>query len=459
MSSPGLLSPDLREAARQLVASGRIRAETDPERYKAALAGRKELADFFREELGWAVEPLDVARLVRLHKRRSDPPADRGPRLLRDGRPGPMAPPVVLILVMLVCEQLWRRPRVTLRELLQAIAQVCAAEAPSGRLPAFRVVAGDGISKKEAQQNRQYLVDALKLLEAEGSVIVDADLDRAATDEDSDLVVTAMRDRLAAKLSSLSPMLLGLNELPPAQHAAALSAEFLADRPADELDDLGAMTVRDRRLQAVRRLVDDPAASPFGDGDQIPYLHTISGRERALTVTASLGLATSVRRDWWEVTDPSGLGSGTDFPNGRRTERQAALALLASLPRRHDPSAPLPLAEITMVLEEARAPLPRWAAAYGGRLHALARAAAGELAAVGLLHHDEEQVDHWLPTPGIHLWRVCVRQPEPGARAGSGAPQAGEAAGAQPSGCEGVAGGTAEDISGIAAFDEQGSTT
>lgn len=459
MSSPGLLSPDLREAARQLVASGRIRAETDPERYKAALAGRKELADFFREELGWAVEPLDVARLVRLHKRRNDPPADRGPRLLRDGRPGPMAPPVVLILVMLVCEQLWRRPRVTLRELLQAIAQVCAAEAPSGRLPVFRVVAGDGISKKEAQQNRQYLVDALKLLEAEGSVTVDADLDRVATDEDSDLVVTAMRDRLAAKLSSLSPMLLGLNELPPAQHAAALSAEFLADRPGDELDDLGAMTVRDRRLQAVRRLVDDPAASPFGDGDQIPYLHTISGRERALTVTASLGLATSVRRDWWEVTDPSGLGSGTDFPNGRRTERQAALALLASLPRRHDPSAPLPLAEITMVLEDARASLPRWAAAYDGRLHALARAAAGELAAVGLLHHDEEQADYWLPTPGIHLWRVRVRQPEPGARAGSGAPQPGEAAGAQPSGCESQAGGTAEDISGIAAFDEQGSTT
>ena len=70
-----------------------------------------------------------------------------------------------------------------------------------------------------------------------------------------------------------------------------------------------------------------------------------------------------------------------------------------------------------MVLEEARASLPRWAAAYDGRLHALARAAAGELAAVGLLHHDEEQADHWLPTPGI-LWRVRgqpVRCPRPGA--------------------------------------------
>lgn len=441
MSGEGLLSPDLREAARQLIASGRIRAETAPDQYRAALARRKELADFFRGELGWTVEPLDVARLVRLHKRRSDPPADRGPWLLRDGRAGPVAPPVVLVLVMLVCEQLWRRPRVTLRELLQAIAQVCAAEAPSGRLPAFRVVAGDGTSKREAQQNRQHLVDALKLLEAEGSVTVDADLDRAATDEDSDLVVTAMRDRLAAKLSSLSPMLLGLNELPPAQHAAALSAEFLDGRTDGDLDDRAAMSVRDRRLQAVRRLVDDPATSPLGDSDQVPYLHTISGRDRALTVTASLGLAVSVRRDWWEVTDPSGLASGTDFPNGRRTERQAALALLAFLPRRPDPSAPLPLAEITAVIEEARASLPRWAAAYDGRLHALARAAAGELAAAGLLHRDEEQADQWHPTPGIHLWRVRVRQPEPGVQTGSGAPLPVEAASSL-----------------AAAFEQQGST-
>ena len=111
------------------------------------------------------------------------------------------------------------------------------------------------------------------------------------------------------------------------------------------------------------------------------------------------------------------------------------------------------------MLEDARASLPRWAAAYDGRLHALARAAADELAAVGLLHHDEEQADHWHPTPGIHLWRVRVRQPEPSVRAESRAPQPGEAASAQPSGSEGQAGHPAEDISRTAAFDEQGSTT
>jgi len=435
MSNPAMLNPDLREAARQLIATGRIRAEAEPERYKAAVSGRKELAAFFRDELGWPVDTLEVARMIRLHKRRSDSPDDRGPRLLRDGRAGPLAPAVVMVLEMLICEQLWRRPRVSLRELLQVIAQVCAAEAPSGRLPTFRVVTGEGISKKEAQQNRQYLVDALKLLTAEGSVTVDADLDRAVTDEGSDLVVSASRDRLAVKFSSLSPTLLGLDDMPPEQHSAALSSEFLTDQPTDhpdDPDDPAAMTVQERRLQAVRRLVDDPATDPLDDREQVPYLHTISGRERALTVTASLGLGTTVRRDWWEVTDPSGLASGIEFPNGRRTERQAALALLAVLPRRPEPSAPLPIAEITAVLEDARTTLPRWAAAYEGRLPALARAAAAELAAVGLLTTDPDRPDQWLPTPGIHLWRARVRQPQPGTASDGHVLERGDAASMEP---------------------------
>ena len=414
MSTPLMLSPDLREAAQQLIATGRIRAEADPERYKAAISGRKELARFFQAEFGWPVDTLEMARLIRLHKRRIDPPADRGPRLLREGRAGPLAPAGVMVLETLICEQLWRRPRISLRELLQAIAQVCAAEARTGRLPTFRVVAGEGTPKKEAQQNRQHLIDALKLLVAEGSITVDADLDRAANDGDSDLVVTAFRDRLAAKFSSLSPTLLGLGDRPPELHAAALSADFLAEEPASA-DASAAMTVHERRLQALRRLVDDPAADPVDDeSEQVPYLHTISGRERALTVAASLGLGITVRRDWWEVTDPSGLASGIDFPNGRRTERQAALALLAILPRRPEPAAPLPIAEIIVLLAQARTSLPRWAAAYEERLPALARAAAAELVSVRLLVTDPGQPDRWLPTPGIHLWRARVRQPQPG---------------------------------------------
>lgn len=411
MSGADMLDPELREAARHLIATGRIRAETDPERYRAAVKGREDLAEFFRSELGWTLQVLEVAELVRLHKRRADVPADRGPQLQREGRDGPLAPAKVLVLAALVCEQLWRRPRMSLRELLQAIAQVCAAEAPSGRLPHFRIVASDGIAKKEAHQNRQHLVDALKLLVAEGSIIVDADLDRAVTDDESDLVVSASRDRLAAKFSSLSPTLLALNELSPDLHAGALSAETLLDHSGATEGEPAAPTVETRRLKAIRRLVDDPATDPLDDdAASTPYLHTLTGRERGLTVATSLGLAATARRDWWEITDPSGLGTGIDFPNGRRTERQAALALLGALARRDDQSAALPITEVIAQFEDVRQDMPRWAAAYERRLPALARAAAGELVAAGLLTVDPEQPDQWLPTPGVRLWRVRVRQ-------------------------------------------------
>lgn len=408
MSGP-FLNADLREAARLLVATGRLRAESEPEHYRAAVKGRHELGAFFHDELGWTVEVLEVAELVRLHKRRADVPADRGPRLARGRGEGPLAPKDVLVCVALVCEQLWRRSRMSLRELLQAIAQVCAAEVADDTLPQFQVVAQDGVGKQAARRNRQQLVDALKLLVAEGTITVDADLDHALEDEDSDLVVTASRDRLAAKFSSLSPVLLGLAGLPPGEHASALSAGRLPDQE-DPVEPGASPSLEDRRLRLIRRLVDDPAADPVDDRtDGSPYLHTLSGRERALNVIGALGYTATVRRDWWQVTDPTGAGSGIAFPNGRRTERQAALALLATLVRRTDTATPLRVAEVVEILERARADLPRWAAAYSGRLTALARASATELTAVGLLRADSQTTDVWHPTPGIHLWRIRVR--------------------------------------------------
>ncbi|WP_406359358.1 TIGR02678 family protein [Streptomyces sp. NBC_00715] len=407
MNEALLLPADLRESARRLIATGRLREENDPEEYRAALKGQQTLAEFFRTELNWTLEVHEVAGLVRLHKRRSDVPTDRGPLLSRERRP--LASATVMILACLACEQLWRRPRMSLRELLQAIAQVCATEAPQGRLPRFPVVASQEVSKKEAREHRQSLADALKLLVAEGTVTVDADLDRALADDDGgDLVVTASRDRLAAKFSSLSPTLLELNNLPPHQHAAALSAESLMDHTPEGAD--APPTLEQRRLNAMRRLVDDPATDPLDDHtDTTTYLHTLTGRERALNVTAALGLATTVRRDWWQTTDPTGQASGIDFPNGRRMERQAALALLATLPGRDDPTAPLTLTEVTDLFTRVRDNQPRWAASYD-RMPALARAAAAELVAVALLIPDPEIPDQWQPTPGVHLWRVRVHQ-------------------------------------------------
>lgn len=406
-----LLDADLRASAHQLIATGRLRAESDPEQYRAVVKAPERLVEFFRTELNWTLEVHEVAGLVRLHKRRSDAPADRGPLLARDRRP--LAPALVMILVCLACEQLWRRPRVSLRELVQAIAQVCAAEAANGHLPRFPVVASHDVSKKEARANRQSLADALKLLVEEGTITVDADLDRALADDDGDLVVTASRDRLATKFSSLSPTLLELGDLPAEEHPAALSAESLMDHTPEALE--AAPTVEQRRLKAIRRLVDDPVTDPLDDdAGTTAYLHSLTGRERALSVVAALGLTATVRRDCWQITDPTGQASGIDFPNGRRMERQAALALLAALADRDDDAAPLTLTEASDLFTRVRTDLPRWAASYD-RISALARAAAAELVSVGLLTPAPENPDQWQPTPGVHLWRVRVHQPAPAA--------------------------------------------
>ena len=414
MSGPRL-DADLAEAARRLTVACRVSADDDAQHYRAILRGRRELGEFFAAELGWTLEVQDVAGVVRLHKRRDDVPGDRGPYLVRQTNDGPLAAANVLVLVALICEQLWRRPRISLRELLQAVAQVCAAEAPSGRLPEFRIVATDQVSKREAQQNRQNIVDALKLLVAEGEISVDADLERAVTDEGADLFITADRESLSTKFASLSPTLLDLAARAPDTHAAVLSARSLPDAdPA--LAEERAATVDARRLRALRRVVDDPAADPDDDPSTVGYLSTITGRERALNVVTAFGLVPTVRRDWWQVTDPSGTASGMEFPHGRRTERQAALAILAELPRRTDPHAPVLLAEMVALFESVRATLPRWAAAYAGRLPALARAAATELVAAGLLRPSTKPMDCWRPTPGVHLWRVRVRHAEPTTR-------------------------------------------
>lgn len=455
MKHDALISPDLADSARVLIAQGRLLAERETELYRAAARGRVELTRFFAAELGWTLDVLESADMIRLHKRRQDVPVGRGPRLRREGRETGLAPRLVLILSALVCEQLWRRPRMTLNDLLQSVAQVCATDSEHGLLPRFVVVAGEGVSKREAHENRQSLVDALRLLRADGTITVDADLDRVASDDASDLVVSASRDRLAAKFSSLSPSLLKLSQLPPQGHAQALAADLIVDdsEPLEESDPTPLSnevhdTFRDegddidehqrkhpqvspesrvaksatavRRQRAIRRLVDDPGTDPAHDD----YLQTSTGRNRALNVLHALGLAGTVRRDWWQVSDPSGLGSTLDFPNGRRSERQAALALLKHLGGRELSASgreqPVAIGEIVTLFEQVRATLPRWAAAYDRRLLALARAAANELVNAGFLRDNavtggaiEETGDveqgRWRPTPAVRMWRIKLK--------------------------------------------------
>jgi uncharacterized protein (TIGR02678 family) len=402
------LDPDVSEAARHLMDTCRLTAADDPVRYRHLLRGRRELTEFFRAELGWSLHIHEVSGVVRLHKRRDDVPADRGPRLPRRTGRGELAGAGVLVLVALVCEQLWRRPRISLRELLQSVAQVCAAESATGRLPAFRIVAAEGVSKKEAQTAREDIVDAIKLLQAEGEITVDADLERAVTDEDAEVFITADRESLANKFASLSPSLLSLDQRPPDQHVQALTAVSLPDADPDAAAQ-HRLSVEGRRLAALRRVADDPATDPNDDPNDVGYLATLTGRDRALSLAAALGLVSTVRRDWWETTDPGVSASVGTFPQGRRIERQAALALLARLAERRQPF--VTTGDITALVDEIRQHSPRWAAGYTDRGAALASCAAAELVAAGLLSPTSED-GMWKVTPGVHLWHVRVRHSE-----------------------------------------------
>ncbi|MFJ7212886.1 DUF2398 family protein [Amycolatopsis sp. NPDC098790] len=416
-----LLHPDLAESARVLIAQGRLLAEREPELYRSASRGRAELARFFHTELGWTLEVLEAADLIRLHKRREDVPGARGLRIRREGQDPVPASQLVLVLSALACEQLWRRPRMTLNDLLQSVAQVCATDSESNLLPRFPVVPGDGVSKQEAHRNRHSLVDALRLLQADGTIAVDRSLDQAAGDG-GDAVVSASRDRLTAKFSSLSPSLLNLAQLPPRRHASALATDRITedDELPDDQDEpdlaegpearrAARSEITRRRLRAMRRLVDDPGVDPVADD----YLQSSTGRSRALSVLHALGLVATVRHDWWQVSDPSQLGSTLDFPNGRRNERQAALALLRHLSTR-DPTLDgrerfVAIEEIVTLFEQVREDLPRWAAAYGGQLRALAKAAANGLVDAGFLvaePADDVPESRWRPTPAVRMWRV-----------------------------------------------------
>jgi hypothetical protein len=392
-----------------------------------------------------------------------------------------------LVLAALVCEQLWRRPRIALRELMHAISQVCAAEAASGRLPAFRVVAVDGVSKAEAASNRQHLLDALQLLLGRGLIVTDVSIDRVRGDDEADLVIGGDRNRLGIEFASLSPTLLRLSQRPVGTHARVLSARTLDETepwppmpslvpatpgdgrrpqtenradaaegpppahsdqgdgvegpdgrpPADRrgghgwrpgasatspwLGDADTAADRARRaVSAVRSVLDDPGLEPGASTPEgvMPYLETITGRERALTAAHSLGLAVAARRDWWQINDPTGRASTESFPVGRRCDRQAALTVLHALVA-GTLAGPVTTAEIVVLLTGVVERVPRWAHSYQRSLPALAKAAAGQLVTAGLLRAAPEAADTWHPTPGVHLWRVTLAYAESGPEEGA----------------------------------------
>lgn len=413
MSGGRRLDADLAGPARHLLATGLLARTDRPEEYRVGVRNLAELEFWFAGRFGWKIVHLRRAEALRLFKRSDTAPADRGPvvpeaaRAVASARvaaasriPGKPAGAEVLAILWVVCAQLWRRPKVTLRTLQADVSRACAAD-PS-RLPAFAVVAdSDGVTLGQAQRSRRTLVDAIVLLAHLGVLDVATEIDSARTDDTVDVVITASEEMLGNLLACPPPSLLDLDEAPADAHVGLLGAAELGG--VDRRDEPGR-----RREAAMRAVVDDPTAT----AEAHPYLGTSAGRPEALTVLADVGLVVTARSDAWQITDPTGEVTDRRFPRGRSMIRQAALLLLA---RVQDGGA-LARTDALDVLAAVRADLPTWAASHP-RLQGLLDHAAAELAEMGLVVDDGETLN---PTPAARLWDVRVTLPTPPAPATQG---------------------------------------
>jgi uncharacterized protein (TIGR02678 family) len=428
-SATGVADTEVGQVIAALLRRPLLTAEHNPDVFRLAVLHRDELVAWFSSTTGWRVEIQAADGLCRLYKRRADPPADRAPQLLRQHRAARRpAPPLVLVLLCLVCEQLWRHPETSFNDLQRALVQSCAAEADSGRLPRFQPVAPTGREHARASADRVALVDAIRVLADWRVIVVDRPLEVIEQDDRADLVVTARRERLAALLAGPSPTLLDVDLDQPATHVPLLCADQA------ELPEHASASQRDlrRRHTALRAVLDDPGVTPDTDGEAGGYLASVTGRRQALDTAAAAGLVCTVRRDWWVVADPAGTTTDLDFPHSRAHEQHAALLLLAELRHRDDPAAPVTLEVATALLRAHLDRRPWWAARYRGPSGArrLAARAACQLVEVGVLQpaSAEESAGTemgavaWVPTPAIHLWQVRVAD-----AIGTPGPTAGEA--------------------------------
>lgn len=417
MTIPSFEPPDTRDPIRDremghvisaLLSRPLLVAEADPDVFQLAVRHKVPLEGWFRN-VGWEAKVYLLDGIIRLYKRSAHPPGDRGPRLERDDPPARRpAPPLVLVLMCLICEQLWRHPETGFNDLQKALVQTCATEAGRGTLPRFNPVDTVGGERARANTDRGALVDALLVLQRLNIIVADRPLDSARKDTEADLLITTRQERLAKLLACPSPSLLRIDLAEPESMVAALCSDQ-AELPEHASANQGAQR---RRHLALRAVLDDPAVDPDPDTDHGRYLASGTGRNQALETAHLAGLVCTVRRDWWSISDPAGNCTDIEFPGGRSQEHQGALVLLAALCDRADPRAPFALEDAEAVLAERLERLPWWGSRYrtGRGARRLAEASAAILEQAGLLHPPIART--WEPTPGIGTWRVSVLEPE-----------------------------------------------
>ncbi|GAA0325193.1 hypothetical protein GCM10010302_75370 [Streptomyces polychromogenes] len=390
------LSPEAGQVAAALLARHVLDAEEDPELFRMAVHHHNEVAHWFGRQCEWPVT-LDAAQgAARLCKRRLNPPKDRPPAVPRKKGPVP-ATPLALILVCLVCEQLWRRPSASFNDLQRAVVQACGIEAGEGRLPGFRPVALPGEGQATASAHRRAFIDALLLLESWHILRSDQPLSLLEQDQGGELLLTARRERILLLVAAMDASALEVDLDEPSTHVPSL---------------VGARDGRDpnmaeRRYEAIRAVLDDPGVCP-DDGQG--FLTTPAGREQALDAAAAVGLTCTVRKDWWMVGDLGGRTTERAFPQGRALEQHAALLLMRWLADREEPLAWFGPNAAAVALQEVLDANRWWASAYQDARGArrLARVAVDFLQNAGVVVPDADEHEGWRPTPAVHMWHINV---------------------------------------------------
>ncbi|MFB7632728.1 DUF2398 family protein [Streptomyces sp. NPDC056149] len=401
-------NPEVRSVIASFLRSQFLTVESDPDLFRLAVHHKDEVRAWFAAMLGWPFEVYPADGLCRLYKRRWDPPANRPPRINLPGvSRGRSASPLVITLMCLVCEQLWRHPETSFNDLQRALVQTCATESESGRLPRFQPVTQAGEGRARANAHRLALVDALRLLEDWHVIAVDQPLDVAEQDQRADLIVTARRERLAALPATSSPSLMDIDLDRPDTHVPALCGDQaeLPEHASARQQDLR------RRHTALRVVLDDPGVAPQAGSEAGRYLASTGGQRQAVDAAAAAGLVCCVRRDWWIVSDPDGTTTDVTFPLARNIEEQAALVLLQALGSADStpPVFELSLTEAAAHIQEHLDEYPRWAASQRSRgPQHIAKKAVRRLVEAGVLVKADHSGTRWTVTPAAQMWQVRV---------------------------------------------------
>lgn len=379
--------------------------ESRPDIYRLGRHREKELLGWFQSNTGWHVKTSEFGRFIRLFKRRQAPPRDRC--VLAGPGGGPSAP-LVLVLLSLVGEQLWRRPVATYGDLQREVIRVCAGESPRDALPAFKVVAEAGESKARADQHRRAFVEALELLRYWHVITADRPLTGSEHDAGNDVVITCDPERLNEFLAvtALSQMPIDLDQ--PKTHVAVLcqDQQDLPEHASESQQDL------QRRHRALRAVLDD-AAVTLNDEDPVArYLSTSGGRRQALQTAMVAGLNCFVRRDVWLTCDADQATTDLEFPQTQSIRGQAALLIVHWL-RANRPES-VHAEQCQAVIEQAMSDHSDWAKSHRApaAIQTLTKDALVTLERAGVLARRTGNPAEWAPTGAHFHWQVRPSSPD-----------------------------------------------